>query len=180
MKLTWTDIEAHQAAATPAQWRRMQAYFRDGKPIGRIAREDGVLIDETPRQRNSAILCLGRGCIAVLNSMLERPVREIPPSVLAQPAQALNRALEPIPERPRRRRRNDRGWILAQPKGALPKNSTSDAPAPEPTQAAQDEGGLSVPAQNSASEESSGPHPAPEGALALALQAALTERTKSG
>lgn len=70
MKLTWEDIEAHRSAATPAQWRRMQAYFRDGKSIMEIAADEGQLEAKT-----SLVLGLGRGCIAVLNSMLQRPVR---------------------------------------------------------------------------------------------------------
>jgi hypothetical protein len=126
VKLTWADIEEHRAAATPAQWRRMEAYFREGKPIGRVAREDGLLIDETPRQRISAQLALGRGCIAVLNSMLQRPVRVVPPNVLAEPAHTLGGRVPRLADAPRRKRRkSDRGWILAkgqvsaEPKGAL-------------------------------------------------------------
>jgi len=70
MKLTWEDFEAHRSAATPRQWRRMEAYFRDGKSIMEIAADEGKVEAKT-----SLVLGLGRGCIAVLNSMLQRPVR---------------------------------------------------------------------------------------------------------
>ena len=33
MKLTWEDFEVHRGAATPGQWRRMEAYFKEGKTI---------------------------------------------------------------------------------------------------------------------------------------------------
>jgi hypothetical protein len=67
VKLTWADIEEHRAAATPAQWRRMEAILRDGKPIGQVAKEEGQLSGEPPRARISVIASVGRGCVSAFS-----------------------------------------------------------------------------------------------------------------
>ena len=66
MKLAWTDLEAHRDAATPAQWRRIEAYFLHGKRIGLVARDDGLLIDGSPRGIKAARLSIGSGLRAVV------------------------------------------------------------------------------------------------------------------
>jgi len=71
----WSLIEAHRNAATPEQWRRMEAHFRGGKSMAQVAADEGRPNTDPNRSHNTITLAIGRGCIAVLNSMLGRPVR---------------------------------------------------------------------------------------------------------
>jgi hypothetical protein len=66
MKLTWSDIEAHKSAVTALQWKRLAEYFRDGKTLSQVGR------DEDHRSlKGTKELSIGRACIRILRSMLD-------------------------------------------------------------------------------------------------------------
>lgn len=72
MKLTWEDIEAHCDMVSDVQRRRMKAYFQDGKNLMEIAADELEGEGELKRAKTSLNLSIGRGCMAVLKSMLHR------------------------------------------------------------------------------------------------------------
>ena len=196
MKLTWADIEKHRAVATPAQWRRIEAIFRDGKPIGQVAKEDGQLTGETAKSRITVITSIGRGCMAVLNSMMERPVRVVRPQVVSGPAHTAGEDVEqradPVetadgdttlqaepPPRKKRKRNNNRGWILS--KGPPKRLAESGAEASTPQMGSSSASGIAGQAtsEDPGHEQSSRMCGEPEGALALAFREALKAQGKS-
>ncbi len=67
---TWNDIakQARESAANPEQWRRVRAGLLTRDGANEIARKEG-------RIKGVIELSIGRGCIALLNSLLGRPVR---------------------------------------------------------------------------------------------------------
>jgi hypothetical protein len=183
VKLTWADIEEHRAAATPAQWRRMEAYFLHGKPISQIAREDGLLIDKTPRKRISVQLALGRGCAALINAMLQRPVRVVDTNDLAEPAQTAGGNVPPIAEPPPRKKpkNNNRGWTLSKRRLKPPGERASESSLP--AAASSTITAIAEPLAPGEPEvrpiELSGQMSAePEGVLALAIKNALAAQSK--
>jgi hypothetical protein len=160
--MTWEDFAVHRTAATPLQWRRMVALFSEGKTPA------GVLSEEAPPasnagRRTATALSIGRGCTAVFNSMLQRPV-PVPHKTArithVEPAAAQSRAKRRPPtgtsakRKPRKRQTTKRTqpskrWMLAVNE---PDSGAADTIA-----------GI-------ASE--------PEGALAFALRAALVRRAR--
>jgi hypothetical protein len=197
VKLTWADIEKHRAVATPAQWRRIEAIFRDGKPIGQVAKEDGQLTGEAAKSRITVITSIGRGCMAVLNSMMERPVRVVRPHVLSGPAHTAGEDVEQpadppeqtaggesthqaeLPPRKKRKKNKNRGWILA--KGPPKRLAGSGAEASTPPMGSSSASGIAGQAtsEDSGHEQSSRTSGEPEGAMALALREALKTQAKS-
>lgn len=154
-----------------------------------VAAEDGLLIDNSPRGRNSATLSLGRGCIAVLNSMLERPVRVVPPHVLAQPAQTAGggtgRKTDQAAGDPGQlsvggtRKKSDRGWILAKPQ-VNPSPGSESASLPSAPGLATRDSLSSDPFAGVVLQQGTPTNSASDGAVAVALREALSARKKSG
>lgn len=192
MKLTWADIEKHRAAATPAQWRRMEAILRDGKPIGQVAKEEGDLLGKVAKCRTTVISSIAHGCMAVLNSMMERPVRVVPPHVASESTRTVSNDVEPqatpteqstnegeiphqaeSPPLKKRKKNNNRGWILAKrPKRAdEPESESASIPASEDARQHS--------AADPSPEQRSRVSAEPDGALALAFREALRAGSKN-
>src|SRR5688572_21376899 len=71
MNLTWGDLEAYRNAVSALQWRRMQAYFRDGKSIMEIGGTEHRG-EKKKRAKTSVSLSIGRGSTAILKAMLQQ------------------------------------------------------------------------------------------------------------
>jgi hypothetical protein len=89
----WEDIETHRSAVTAQQWERVCAVLHERWSLQRLARKEG----RPPNARARTIrLSIGRGCIALLNSLLGRSV--VLSSELVSSVGQLSAMMNPLPQ----------------------------------------------------------------------------------
>lgn len=72
MKLTWKDIEAHQASLTGVEWCRLSGYLGADQGIAQIAQQAGILREGGRRLSYTTVSdSLGRGALKLLASLLQ-------------------------------------------------------------------------------------------------------------